>query len=276
MFALKDDETNSVLGTFAGSRGFFVGADSVGPDLSNDEEGAAVEVFFEVQGFTPPSALASPPRVRGRPEGFLGNIAFQILNVKGVRIGEYFVASARVRSVSEVASAGFSAAISGFMTQLPHHNAERLWEQRAVGSPVESNQWAGLSVSARAAWLEVARMYLPPAGLEVRQDPVIMVDGANVEDPISFFCAIGEAVNGPGGYFGANLDSFEDCMHGGFGISGSATFILRNFRAAIESLSRIPVPLSTRCTYWNAVREIFAATHIDVVIDPLNSATGAL
>ena len=28
---------------------------------------------------------------------------------------------------------------------------------------------------------------------------------------------MGEAVNGPGGYFGRNLDAFADCLRGGFG-----------------------------------------------------------
>jgi RNAse (barnase) inhibitor barstar len=38
-----------------------------------------------------------------------------------------------------------------------------------------------------------------------------------VTDRPGFYCAIGEAVNGPGGYFGANLDALRDCLRGGFG-----------------------------------------------------------
>jgi RNAse (barnase) inhibitor barstar len=37
---------------------------------------------------------------------------------------------------------------------------------------------------------------------------------ASLED---FYREIGEAVNGPGGYFGRNLDAFNDCLAGGFG-----------------------------------------------------------
>lgn len=29
--------------------------------------------------------------------------------------------------------------------------------------------------------------------------------------------SIGEAINGPGGYFGWNLDALHDCLRGGFG-----------------------------------------------------------
>lgn len=32
-----------------------------------------------------------------------------------------------------------------------------------------------------------------------------------------FWRLIGEAVDGPGGYFGTNLDAFADCLSGGFG-----------------------------------------------------------
>ncbi|WP_233579381.1 barstar family protein [Verrucosispora sp. FIM060022] len=43
------------------------------------------------------------------------------------------------------------------------------------------------------------------------------LDGRYVTDIEGFYCAIGEAVNGPGGYFGWNLDALHDCLRGGFG-----------------------------------------------------------
>lgn len=36
---------------------------------------------------------------------------------------------------------------------------------------------------------------------------------------MDFYCAMGEAVNGPGGYFGATLDGLHDCLRGGSGIT---------------------------------------------------------
>ncbi|MFC8527213.1 barstar family protein [Nocardia sp. NPDC057227] len=44
-----------------------------------------------------------------------------------------------------------------------------------------------------------------------------VLDGRFVTDRSGFFCAIGEAVNGPGGYFGSDLDGLADCLRGGFG-----------------------------------------------------------
>ena len=31
-------------------------------------------------------------------------------------------------------------------------------------------------------------------------------------DVEGFYCAIGEAINGPGGYFGVNADDLHDCV----------------------------------------------------------------
>ena len=46
---------------------------------------------------------------------------------------------------------------------------------------------------------------------------VYVIDGGRVEDTTGFYTVLGEAVNGPGGYFGQNLDSLNDCLRGGFG-----------------------------------------------------------
>ena len=44
-----------------------------------------------------------------------------------------------------------------------------------------------------------------------------VVEGSQVESLDDFWRVMGEAVNGPGGYFGQNLDAFNDCLRGGFG-----------------------------------------------------------
>jgi RNAse (barnase) inhibitor barstar len=41
-----------------------------------------------------------------------------------------------------------------------------------------------------------------------------VIDGREILDSKSFYCAIGEAVNGPGGYFGSTLDGLADCLRG--------------------------------------------------------------
>ncbi|WP_372346599.1 barstar family protein [Streptomyces sp. KL116D] len=45
----------------------------------------------------------------------------------------------------------------------------------------------------------------------------VHLDGRHIVDRDTFCCAIGEAINGPGGYFGWNLDALDDCLCGGWG-----------------------------------------------------------
>ncbi|MFK4225526.1 barstar family protein [Streptomyces sp. NPDC019890] len=53
-----------------------------------------------------------------------------------------------------------------------------------------------------------------------------VIDGAEVTGLDSFWRVIGEAVNGPGGYFGRNLDSFADCLSGGMGTPDDGDFAI--------------------------------------------------
>jgi RNAse (barnase) inhibitor barstar len=49
-------------------------------------------------------------------------------------------------------------------------------------------------------------------------EPVIFrIDGRKIKSTKDFYREIGCAVNGPGGYFGRNLDALADCLRGGFG-----------------------------------------------------------
>ena len=46
---------------------------------------------------------------------------------------------------------------------------------------------------------------------------VFQIDGRKIKSSRDFYREIGSAVNGPGGYFGGNLDALADCLRGGFG-----------------------------------------------------------
>lgn len=52
------------------------------------------------------------------------------------------------------------------------------------------------------------------------------VDGRRIESLEDFWLVMGEAVNGPGGYFGRNLDAFNDCLRGGFGTPEDDDYIV--------------------------------------------------
>jgi len=86
-----------------------------------------------------------------------------------------------------------------------------------TGGPTERNLWAGYDRALRRAWALVAFAYhrdIP----DRLAGTVFDLDGRFVTDIEGFYCAIGEAINGPGGYFGSNLDDLDECLrHGNCG-----------------------------------------------------------
>ncbi|TDF93060.1 barstar family protein [Paenibacillus piri] len=50
------------------------------------------------------------------------------------------------------------------------------------------------------------------------KEQVNTIDGELIQDVETFYIALGEAVNGPFGYYGACLNGFEDCLCGDFGL----------------------------------------------------------
>lgn len=53
-----------------------------------------------------------------------------------------------------------------------------------------------------------------------------VIDGSAVTGLDSFWDAVGEAVNGAGGYFGRSPDAFADCLGGGFGTPEDGVFVI--------------------------------------------------
>lgn len=57
-----------------------------------------------------------------------------------------------------------------------------------------------------------------------RPPVVFRIDGRKIRSAKDFYREIGRAVNGPGGYFGRNLDALADCLRGGFGTPDDRPF----------------------------------------------------
>ena len=53
---------------------------------------------------------------------------------------------------------------------------------------------------------------------------VYRMDGHRIASARDFYREIGHSVNGPGGYFGKNLDALSDCLRGGFGTPQDRAF----------------------------------------------------
>lgn len=104
-----------------------------------------------------------------------------------------------------------------------------IWEGWRQSPPAFINLWSSLTEQQREGWLEVARLYFKrSSNQQDEKHGVYSFDATYVKDSTSFFCALGEAINGPGGYFGFDLLSLEDCLCGGFGVVPPFTLNLRN------------------------------------------------
>ncbi|OXM49487.1 barstar family protein [Amycolatopsis alba] len=89
-------------------------------------------------------------------------------------------------------------------------------EHWRTGRPSQRNLWAGYGRDLRHRWAGVALGHKSSAP-DGPPGTAYDLDGRFVTDIEGFYCAIGEAINGPGGYFGWNLDALEDCLRGDFG-----------------------------------------------------------
>jgi RNAse (barnase) inhibitor barstar len=58
---------------------------------------------------------------------------------------------------------------------------------------------------------------------------IVHLNGSWINDVPSFYLTLGEAINGPNGYFGACLDALSDCLFGDFGVLPPLTIRLSHF-----------------------------------------------
>ncbi|MCP2323403.1 RNAse (barnase) inhibitor barstar [Hamadaea flava] len=104
-----------------------------------------------------------------------------------------------------------------------------------TGRAAEKNLWAGYDRELRDHWAGMALANRSgtsdqPAGTTYN------LDGRFVTDIEGFYCAIGEAINGPGGYFGCNLDALDDCLRGRFGAQAPFRLMWHDSAVAREHL----------------------------------------
>ena len=97
-------------------------------------------------------------------------------------------------------------------------NERPLWDMWRAGGPAEPNLWAPLSRSDRYLWVRAAAVHRVPTA-DKPEGTVYHLDGRHITDYDGFYCAIGEAINGPGGWFGG--DTFWLHENAGTGDGGA-------------------------------------------------------
>ena len=90
------------------------------------------------------------------------------------------------------------------------------------------------------------------------EGPVIFrIDGRKIKSTKDFYREIGIAVNGPGGYFGRNLDALADCLRGGFGTPEHRPFEFEWQHSALSQHYLSDVQHGRR-TLFDAIQDVFS------------------
>lgn len=249
-FAVVGDEDGRTWGRFADIDGLF------GDPHRWPEERSAL-----ITGWSPEPAA-----------GELGNAYIQILDTRGEPIGRYYaggftIVASRPSTLGE-ALADLDVEIYVFVP--PGEPEKAMWERWRSELPAGTGLWAGHPADGRAAWLRMVaaheafhRRRVP----EVGPGQVVTLEGGDITDVPSFYCALGEAVNGPLGYFGNNLDALVDCLHGGFGADGPFTLVWRDSVVAQEHLDHPVHAGEPGPSYLAEILDIFRERQVEVVLE---------
>ncbi len=258
-YGLRGDNGMLRLAEWRDMDGFFVGHESAWDNFENPSEAPdAVSVTLHRVRWLD-ADVKRPTRTIE-----LGDAVLEVLDGDGHVMGDYAIWDTQV-TVSEGSA---EAAVAGYVGSFPHARAEWVWDARRPGRPVERNVWAALPVGEREAWLEVARMIhfrrilqtYPVLAEELR------LDGRHVEDLASFFCAMGEAVNGPGGYCGTNIAGMSDFLqYANRPVAKRSRLIWQDMSVAEQSLARTVEVDGHTTRYLDLLLRQLADDGIDVV-----------
>jgi RNAse (barnase) inhibitor barstar len=105
-----------------------------------------------------------------------------------------------------------------------------------TGRPVEKNLWASYDRELRHHSAGAALAHQRYGVADRPAGATYDLDGRFVTDIEGFYCAIGEAINGPAGYFGWNLDALVDCLRGRFGARTPFRLVWHDSAVARERL----------------------------------------
>lgn len=147
----------------------------------------------------------------------LEDIEVQVLDIHAEVIGRYYIGRGEVRDLhnSSWLSDAVDVDISFLGYSLPYPQAGRIWRRWALGPPQQLGEWKGCDPELHASWLHVVQEAWFSAGHSAMRygDQIYSpISGDDLTSMDSFYCALGEAVNGAGGYFGSNLNALNDCL----------------------------------------------------------------
>lgn len=162
-------------------------------------------------------------------KSYVSNIYLRIMDITGNPIGSYYFSleTPLYFHKHDYVDKLNNLELIGLLGPEASKEALEIWEDWRQSLPTAINLWSGFSVEKRKGWLEVVRKHFKITSKDEKHGTYFL-DATYVTDSTSFFCAIGEAINGPGGYFGFDFMTLRDCLCGGFGAVPPFTIFVRN------------------------------------------------
>ncbi|MFD9791410.1 barstar family protein [Streptomyces sp. NPDC059070] len=207
----------------------------------------------------------------GSRRATVGGTHLAFLDTEGIAMGSYFVSGMAAGAVRPSAHGDGLLDVDVRLwcdELLP--GAEDVWDLLRAGQLDRTGLWEDLDAAGRRAWLSVA---LWSRDYQRRQRPedaapgaVFTLDGRRAVDITGVYCALGEAVNGPGGYFGWNLAAVDDCLGGGFGAEPPFTLEWLHSHTLGSGRGDGPVTGSDTAADLQVLLEIFAEHDITVLM----------
>ncbi|MEV7597131.1 hypothetical protein AB0O91_07030 [Kitasatospora sp. NPDC089797] len=129
----------------------------------------------------------------------------------------------------------------GWTAARPALAARSVWEVWYEGVPTRPDQWARFDGNGRKEWLALSSVgpYGPGVG---RSGGTYHLDGRHATDRYGILLALGEALIGPGGSYGAGLDSVHDHLGGGPSVFAPFTLVWHHADLTRAGLARVPDP----------------------------------
>ncbi|KND35536.1 barstar family protein [Streptomyces anulatus] len=193
--------------------------------LVDQESGEVLLAAEDLRGYfmeeerEPPETTVTFVRVHrvGRARRKTEEAELQVVDRQGGTIGVYYLGRVFAAFRHELVPSGADRPDLdySFGHTCEYPRAGEIWRKWAAGRPAERGEWARYPSDWHESWLHVVQTAWFDSGRRATRyetDGTAVIDGSGFTTRDGFYCALGEAVNGPGGYFGSNRDAIIDCL----------------------------------------------------------------
>ncbi|WP_435589984.1 barstar family protein [Micromonospora aurantiaca (nom. illeg.)] len=178
----------------------------------------------------------------------LQDIALQVLDLSESPAATYYIGEVEVVEITPSDFGDGVDVVGSFKGYyLPFPYAADIWRRWVDGTPIVVGEWQSLDAHRHSSWLHVVQAAWFGGGRDATRctaNASYSLDGSSMANVSSFYIALGEAVNGAGGYFGSGLSALEDCLRNAT-LMNSFELIWRDFSTSETALGQQEVAAIT-------------------------------